>query len=90
MRNERATIHVSTLLPNGNCRLKQHNGNFRVEIPWNDLHVHHQIPKNLIERRAHKIWDRKGRPQSSAREQQVNLVHLVSADFFYLASLCLL
>ncbi|EOA18356.1 hypothetical protein CARUB_v10006877mg [Capsella rubella] len=52
--------------------LKQHNGNFRVEIPWNDLHPQHRIPKNLIERRAHKIWDRKGRPQSSAREQQID------------------
>ncbi|KAG7617165.1 Alpha-glucan water dikinase 2 [Arabidopsis thaliana] len=52
--------------------LRQHNGNFRVEIPWNDLHAHHRIPKTLIERRAHKIWDRKGRPQSSAREQQID------------------
>lgn len=51
--------------------LRQHNGNFRVEIPWNDLHAHHRIPKTLIER-AHKIWDRKGRPQSSAREQQID------------------
>ncbi|XP_010439039.1 PREDICTED: alpha-glucan water dikinase 2-like [Camelina sativa] len=52
--------------------LKQHNGNFRVEIPWNDLHAHHRIPNNLIERRAHRIWDQKGRPQSSAREQQID------------------
>ncbi|CAN8325774.1 unnamed protein product [Cochlearia groenlandica] len=52
--------------------LKQHTGNFRVEIPWNDLHAHHRIPKNLIESRAYKIWDRKGRPQNTAREQQID------------------
>lgn len=71
-RDEWAALYVSSLTPNGKFRLKQHNGNFRVEIPWNDLHAHHRIPKDLIESRAFKIWDRKGRPQSSAREQQVN------------------
>lgn len=76
MRDEREC----TLLPNGNFRLRQHNGNFRVEIPWNDLHAHHRIPKTLIERRAHKIWDRKGRPQSSAREQQVKIALMCALD----------
>ncbi|ESQ54882.1 hypothetical protein EUTSA_v10024230mg [Eutrema salsugineum] len=65
---------VEFVLKDGNRNrwLKQHTGNFRVEIPWNELHAIHRIPKNLIESRAYKIWDRKGRPQNSAREQQID------------------
>uniref|UniRef100_A0A1J3FX43 Alpha-glucan water dikinase 2 n=1 Tax=Noccaea caerulescens TaxID=107243 RepID=A0A1J3FX43_NOCCA len=65
---------VEFVLKDGNRNrwLKQHTGNFRVEIPWNELHAYHQIPKNLIESRAYNIWDRRGRPQNSAREQQID------------------
>ncbi|CAA7037335.1 unnamed protein product [Microthlaspi erraticum] len=65
---------VEFVLKDGNRNrwLKQHTGNFRVEIPWNELHAYHLIPKNLIESRAYNIWDRKGRPQNTAREQQID------------------
>ncbi|CDY61008.1 BnaA01g35130D [Brassica napus] len=76
---------VEFVLKDGNRNrwLKQHTGNFRVEIPWNELHAHHRIPKNLIERRAYTIWDRKGRPQNTAREQQMdyeNAIRELQAD----------
>lgn len=53
-------------------RLKLNHGNFRIEIPETNKNTSHQpISKELIERKAYQLWDRRGRPQSSPQQQQV-------------------
>ncbi|CAI0405840.1 unnamed protein product [Linum tenue] len=51
--------------------LKLNNGNFRVELPEHDENVVTQhIPKDVIDRRAYQIWERKGRPMGSPQQQK--------------------
>ncbi|XP_057975075.1 alpha-glucan water dikinase 2 isoform X2 [Malania oleifera] len=51
--------------------LKLNRGNFQIEIPECDATTSHlSIPKDLIERHAYLLWEKKGRPMRSQQQQK--------------------
>ncbi|KAA8528379.1 hypothetical protein F0562_035734 [Nyssa sinensis] len=52
--------------------LKLNQRNFRIKIPEIDAStsIYPPIPRDLIDRRAYLIWERKGRPVSSPHQQK--------------------
>lgn len=50
---------------------KLSQGNFRIDIPkFEACYSHSSIPKDLVDQKAHLIWESKGRPNSSLQEQK--------------------